>query len=107
MLGDVTDPQLVRRRGVELAPGTALLVSDGAQVVVDRRAGLLAAAATLLPEHRPPIVVGTDPPRCPLSHHLPGLTRLIGQEPVPGLRIITVGIEQGVRPARLHKLGRR
>lgn len=50
VLGDVTDPQLVRVLCGELVPGPALLISDGAQVVVDRRTRLLAVAAALLPE---------------------------------------------------------
>jgi len=50
VLGDVADPQLVRGRSGELVPGPALLISDGAQVVVDRRTRLLAVADALLPE---------------------------------------------------------
>src|SRR5690606_30288978 len=48
----VGQPELVRAGGGELVPGTAVLVGDGAEVVVDGWAGLL-ALALLLPEHAP------------------------------------------------------
>lgn len=72
---------------------------------MDRWARLLPVHGALLPERAPPAVVGTDPPRGPLSHRLAGLTGLISQEPIPELRVITMGVEQGVGPASLHQLG--
>jgi len=104
VFGDVRQPELVRALSAELVPDATVGVGDGAEVVVDRGAGFLAIAASFLPESAPPRVVSTDPPRSPVGHRLTGLTCFVGQEPVPELGIILMGIKQRVRPIRLHHL---
>ena len=74
---------------------------------MDRRSGLFTIFASLLPERTPPTVITADPPRSPVRHRLTGITGLIGQEPMPKLWVIVVGIEQRVRPMRLHDLAGR
>jgi len=55
VLGDVTHPQLVRLAGGELVADHAVLVDHGAQVVMNRRTGLLRLLGALgLAEGRPP-----------------------------------------------------
>jgi hypothetical protein len=90
VLGDVTEPQLIRCLSPELVPGDAVPVDDGAEVIVDRRTGLLAVLPAPLPERRPPTQLRADPPRGPLSHRLAGLFRFVGQEPVAELWVVTV-----------------
>jgi hypothetical protein len=96
VLGDVGQPQLVRSTGGEVALD---------QVVVDRRAGLLALPALLLAEGAPPAVVRTDPPRRPLRHQHAGVAGLVDQKPVTELRVVAVGVEQRVGPVGLLELG--
>lgn len=105
VFGDVTDPQFVRRVGLELVPDPALLVRHRAEVVVDRRAGLLTVLAALLPERAPPAVVRADPPGSPLGHDLAGVAGLVEEEPVTELGVITMGVEQRVGPVGLFELG--
>ena len=70
MLRDVRQPQLVRHRRGEVPLD---------EVVMDRWAGLRALAPLgLLAERREPAVGRADPPRGPLSHHLPGVAGLVG-----------------------------
>lgn len=83
---------------------TTLLVGNRAEVVVDARSGLFAVPAALLPEYTPPGVVPTDPPCCPICHHLTDVTDLVSEETMPKLWVIMVGIKQRVRTLSLHDL---
>lgn len=56
MFGDVGEPELLWLGGGELVSGPPVLVCDGAEVLVDRQAGLLPVAASFLPERGPPAV---------------------------------------------------
>jgi hypothetical protein len=82
-----------------------VLVDHGAQVVVDRRSGLLRFAALGLAERRPPAQLRADPPRGPLGHDLASLACFVDQEAVAELRVVAVGVEQGVRAVGLDQLG--
>ena len=104
VLGDVGQPQLVRSDRGELVAGPPVLVGDGAQVVVDRRAGFLAVTAPLLPERGSPTVARCDPPRGPIRHRLTSLASLVSEQPVTELGVIFVRVEQRVRSIRLHDL---
>ena len=106
VLRDVDEPELVRGIGGEDVPGSAVLVDDRAQVVVDRRSRLLAVTAPLLPERGPPAVARRDPPRGAVRHRLTRVAGLVRQQPVPELRVVTVRVEQRVRAIRLHHLTR-
>lgn len=55
------------------------------------------AALLALTEGAPPAIVRADLPPGALRHRLAGGAGLIDQEPVPELRVIAVGIDQGVR----------
>ena len=58
----------------------------------------------LLPERGPPRVVPADPTRAALTHHLVGVSGLVGQQAVAELGVVLVGVEQRVRsvsPGRL------
>jgi len=55
VLGDVGEPDLVRRGGGELVPGPGLVVDTREQIVVDRRPRLAGLA--------PAAVVGGEDPR--------------------------------------------
>ena len=70
-----------------------------------RRTGL-AVLAALLTEHTPPAVLRADPPRGPVAHALPGLTGLVGQQPVPELGVVAVGVKQRVRAVGGRQHGR-
>ncbi len=105
MLRDVREPQLVRAVGFEDVADHAVLVDHGAQVVVDRRAGLLRLAPLGLAEHRPPAQLGADPPRGPLGHGFAGLLRFVKEEPVAELRVVLVGVEQRVGAVGLDQFG--
>ena len=80
VLRDVHEPELVRRVGGEHVTRSAVLVDDGAEVVVDGWAGAPALAA-LLPERAPPPIRGRDPPRRPIRHGFARITGLVGEEP--------------------------
>jgi len=57
--------------------------------------------------HKPGAIhVPADPPRGPLTHALASRFRFAGEEPVTELGIVTVGVEQGVRPIRLDQFRR-
>ena len=103
MLRDVHEPELVRRVGGEHVTRSAVLVDDGAEVVVDGWAGAPALAA-LLPERAPPPIRGRDPPRRPIRHGFARITGLVGEEPVPELGVVAVRVEERVRAIRLHHL---
>jgi hypothetical protein len=85
-------------------PDATLLVGDRAEVVVDRRSRFLAVLPSFLPERAPPGVVTADPPRGPASHRLTGLTSLVGEETMPELWVILVGVKERVRAMGLHDL---
>src|SRR6218665_3499615 len=59
-----------------------------------------------LPDPPPPAIGGPDPPRGPIRHHLTDITGLVGEEPMPELGIVPVGVEERVRAIRLHHLAR-
>jgi hypothetical protein len=85
VLGDVGDPDLVRLGGGEVASDV---------VVVDRRSrGLARAAATLADRGRPQALLGAQPPHPPLADVVAGALELVGQEPVPELRVVAVGVD--------------
>jgi len=67
------------------------------------RAGL--RVRPTLAEHAPPAVGRTDLPRGPISHRLPRLAGFVGQEPVAELEVLTVGVEERVRPVRFGSVG--
>ena len=97
VLGNVGEPELVRAVSGELMPRPPVLIDHSAKIVVDRGSGFLNITASFLPKRATPRVATADPPRSPVRHRLTGITGLVGQEPMPKLRIITVGIKQCVR----------
>ena len=92
VLGDVGQPQPIRRLGAEVPPD---------QIVVGRRARLLAVLAALLAEHAPPLVVRADPPHPPVTAAVPGAAGLISEQAVAELGIVTMGVEHGIGQVRL------
>ena len=86
MFSDIAEPQLIWciRSKVPLN-----------QIIVDRRPHFSVLAA-LLAEHAPPPIVGADPPGSALGHRLTGVTGLLDQVAVTELRIVAVGVEQGI-----------
>lgn len=82
VLGDVGQPDLIRRRGDELVQDDTVLVDNREEVAMDRRAGFagLAAAAVMRgedPRNR------AEPPNAVLARDDPMLVgELIGQEPI-------------------------
>jgi hypothetical protein len=97
MLGDVAQPQLVRCLGGEVPLD---------QIVVDRRPDLGAlATGLLLAERAPPAVVRADPPRRPARHRNARVAGFVEEEPVAELRVVVVGVEQGVGAVSLLELG--
>jgi hypothetical protein len=88
VLGDVGDPGLIRLGGGEVALDV---------VVVDRRPrGLPRAAAALADRRRPQPLLGAQPPDPAFTDGVTGSLELVGQEPVAELRVVTVGVDQGV-----------
>ncbi|MET8354137.1 hypothetical protein [Micromonospora sp. NPDC005206] len=76
------------------------------EVVMHRRTDLATLAAPLaLAEGTPPAIIRADLPRGALSHHLSGGAGLIDQEPVPELRVIAMGVHQGVRAVSGNEFG--
>jgi hypothetical protein len=71
------------------------------------RPGLLAVPRPLLAEHAPPPVVPADPPHPLATAAQTGPGGLVGQEPMPGLQVVVVGVEQHVRQTRLLELAGR
>lgn len=104
---DIGQPELVGGVGNELVPGSPVLVGDGATVVVDRWAGLAAVAAPFFPERGPPVVGRRDPPSGLVGHRLTLVAGFVGEEPVPELGVVLVGVEQCVCAIRLHDLAGR
>jgi len=105
VLGDVGQPQPVRAVGLEAMAQPALLVDDGAQVVVDGRTGSFAVAAALARERREPAHLQADPPCGPLGHGLAGVAGLVDQEAIAELGVLAMSIEQGVGAMRADELG--
>jgi hypothetical protein len=97
VLGDVREPQPVRRRGGEVAAH---------EVVVRRGAGRGSLASLGSTEPRPPAVVAADPPHHPVRHPgvLLGAADLIGEEPVPELGVVEVRVVDRAREVRLGEL---
>jgi hypothetical protein len=95
MFGEVGQPQLIRRLGSEVSAH---------QILMHWWARLAGLAPLLVPEYREPAVGRADPPRRARSHHLARIGGLVGQEPVAELRVITMSVEQGIRPIRLGQL---
>jgi hypothetical protein len=88
VLGDVGDPDGVGCVGGEVALDV---------VVVHRRSGRLAAAAPALADRaRPQALLGAQPPDPSFANDVAGSLELVGQEPVAELRVVVVGIDQGV-----------
>ena len=56
VFGDVHEPELVHSVGGTHLPGAAVLIDNGAEIVMNGRAGLLPVPAPLLPERAPPAV---------------------------------------------------
>lgn len=104
VLGDDGQAHLVRRVGDEPVRDHPMVVFEVEQVVVDRRTALVAIAAPFVPKHGPPAVAQRDPPRCAIRHRLAGLMRLVGEQPVPDLGVVAVGVEQRVDAIGLHHL---
>src|SRR5205085_287493 len=96
MLGDVREPQLVRRVRAELAAH---------EVIVRGGAGLGTLAGLALAEHGPPAVLRAALPHRPLTHIEAGRVDFVGEEPIPELRIVTMRVEQRVRKVSLVPLG--
>lgn len=92
VLGDVSEPELIRGVRGELVPDPAVLVCDGAEIVVNGRAGVLVVLAPFLPERGPPRVRGRDQPRSPIRRRLTRATSLVRKETMPELRVITVRV---------------
>ena len=95
MLGQVRQPDPIRAICAELAPH---------EIIVGRSGRLAAPTGLGLAEHAPPAVLGADPPDRPLAGGEAGVADLIGQEPVPELRVVAVGVEDRVRQMRLGPL---
>src|SRR5699024_7381267 len=93
VFGYVGQPQLVDGRGTELVPNPTIGIGNDAQVVVNRWAGLLPILCSGLAEGREPRIVRAQPPRGPHRHRFTSSLGVIGQVPVPELRVITMGIE--------------
>ena len=96
VFGDIGEPQSVWSiRGEDAAD----------EIIVHRRPGAALLRATFLAEHTPPPVGRTDPPRRAVRHRLARIAGFVGEEPVAELRVLAVGVEQGVRPVRLLEFG--
>ena len=106
VFGDVREPELVRGLGGEHVPGPAVLVDDGAEVVVHGRSRSAGLAPLGFAERAEPAVGRRDPPRGPIRHGLAVVAGLVGEESMPELRVITMRVEQRVRAIRLHHLAR-
>ena len=85
VFGDVHQAQLIHGIGRENMPDATALIGDGAEVIVDRGAGLLVVAAPLLPERAPPAVRRGDSPRGRIRHRFTSLAGLVREEPLPEL----------------------
>ena len=92
VLGDVGQPQLVRRRSAVKSRSTRSSWAGGP--------GFLPFLPRFLPNtlHQP--WSRADPPHRPVTAGLAGVAGLVGQQPVAELRVVAVGVEQRVRPGR-------
>ena len=93
MVGDVRQPELIRAVCGELVPDATVLIGNGAMVVMDGGSQLLAVARSLLPGRTSPLVGRGDPPRGAVCHRLTRIASLIGQGPIPKLRVIWMRVE--------------
>ena len=96
MFGDVCEPQLVGGCRGEVSAH---------QIVMGRRARLRALGPLGFAEARPPAVVPADPPHHAIGDVVIAEADLIGEEPVPELAIVTMGIEDRIRQPGLIELG--
>lgn len=87
MLGEVCEPDRVRSGGGEVALD---------EIVVHRRAGTLHTAAALAGGGRPQLLVSAQPPHSSFSDGVAGGFEFIGEEPVPELGVIGVGVDERV-----------
>ncbi len=85
-------------RCAELMSSPSVGVGDGAKVVMDRRAGSLSVLAPSLPEGGKPGIIRAQPPRGARGHGISGGFGLVGEVSVSELRVVPVGIEEGIRP---------
>ncbi len=90
--------------GGEHVSHPAVLVDDGAEVVVHGRAGPAGLAPLGLAERAEPAIARRDPPRGPVRHRLTVVAGLVSEQPMPELAVVLVGVEQRVRAIRLHHL---
>ncbi len=70
---------------------------------MNRRPRFPTLAAASFAERGPPPVVRTDPPRNPLSHRLTRFAGLLGQKPVSELGVVSMPVEQRIRPIHCGK----
>ncbi|WP_162785603.1 hypothetical protein [Microbacterium sorbitolivorans] len=70
-----------------------MLIDDRAKVIVNGRAGSAVFAAIGFTERGPPAVARRDPPRRPVRHRFAIVAGLVGEEPVPELGVVTMGVE--------------
>lgn len=99
VLRDDGEPQFVGVIGGEVAL---------AQVIVDWWMWSFPVLAALLSEHGEPLIVPADPPRSPPEHWFSHLHGFFDEEPVAELaelRIIEVGVQQGVGMIGLAEFG--
>ncbi len=95
VFGNVDEPQAIR-----------LVRSEDAadEIVVHRRPRSPLLRAAFLAEDAPPLIGRADPPRCAVRHRLTRLAGFVGKNAIADLRVLAVGVEQGVRPVRLLEL---
>lgn len=96
MLGDVGQPERIHRLSHELTFHQI--------VMYGRPRTLVLPGGLAFPEHAPPPLRGTDPPRGPVTHRLTSRAGFICEETMPELRVINVGGMERVRAIRLRKL---
>jgi hypothetical protein len=83
MLGDIAEPQLIRRISGEVPLH---------EIIMNPRT-YLAVLAALLAKHAPQPILRADPPGGALGHRLPGIAGLLDQVAVAELGILAVGVE--------------
>src|SRR5699024_2983449 len=105
VFGYVGQPQLVDSRSTELVPNPTIGIGTDAQAVVNSCAWLLSTPCSALDEGREPRIIRAQPPRGPHRHRFSTSLGVIGPVPVPELRVITMGIEQGVGPMDFDEIG--
>jgi len=92
VLGDVGQPDLVQHLGVEVPVDV---------IVVDRRAGRLAVAATLADDAGGDVLQRTQPVHPVLRGPVACGLELVGDEPVAELGIVDVDVDDGVHEVRV------